>query len=71
MASEVIASAKTSMRRAAAVVGLGLLVQLGASFHWTPITFIVSVVAGLPLVVLGAFLFCRAVFRIVESKGAF
>ena len=59
------------MRQAAAVGGLGVLVQLGASFYWTPITFIVSAVVGLPLVGLGAVLFLRAVLRILKNKGAF
>lgn len=64
-------SAKTAMRRAAVAAGLGLLVQLGAAFHWTPITFVISAAVGLPLVGLGALLFVAAVFRIVKSKGAF
>lgn len=64
-------SAKTAMRQAAATTGLGLLVQLGASFHWTPITFVISAAVGLPLVGVGALLFLRAVFRIVTGKGAF
>ena len=59
------------MRQAAAAAGLGLLVQLGAAFHWTPITFVLSAALGLPLVGLGALLFLRTVFRIVKSKGAF
>lgn len=62
---------KSSMRWAATLVGLGLLVQLGSSLHWTPITFIISAAVGLPLVVVGGFLFLRTVFRIVKSKGAF
>ena len=59
-----------SMRRAAALSGLGLLVQLGASFYWTPLTFVLSAVIGLPLVGLGALLFLRAVVRIMKDKGA-
>jgi hypothetical protein len=64
-------SPTSSMKRAATAAALGLLVQLGASFYWTPLTFIVSAIVGLPLVCLGAFLFLRTVFRIVKSKGAF
>jgi hypothetical protein len=64
-------SAKTAMRQAAAVGGLGLLVQLGCSFYWTPITFIVSAAVGLPLVGVGALMFLRAVLRILKDKGAF
>jgi tryptophan-rich sensory protein len=63
--------ATRAFRRAAAVTGLGLLVQLAASFHWTPITFVVSAAVGVPLVLLGAGLFLRTVLRFMKSKGAF
>ena len=69
MAGEVSTPA-TSMRRAAVMAGLGLLVQLGASFYWTPLTFIASAAIGLPLVGLGALLFLKAVVRIMKEKGA-
>ena len=59
-----------SMRRAAVVAGAGLLVQLGASFYWTPLTFIASAAVGLPLVGVGGLLFLRAVVRIMKEKGA-
>jgi hypothetical protein len=71
MAGEMTWSPRTAMRRSAAAAGLGLLVQLGASLYWTPITFIIAAAVGLPLVGLGALLFLRAVYRIVKSKGAF
>ena len=58
------------MRVAAVVSALGLLVQLGASFHWTPLTFVVSAAIGVPLVGIGALLFLRAVIRIMKEKGA-
>ena len=58
------------MRRAAVLSGLGLLVQLAASFYWTPLTFILSAAIGLPLVGLGALAFLRAVVRIMKDKGA-
>ena len=64
-------SARSAVRQAAIVAGLGLLVQVGASFCWTPLTFIASAVVGLPLVGLGGLLFLRAVVRILKSKGAF
>lgn len=60
----------SQMRRAALFSGAGLTVQLGASFHWTPATFILSAVVGLPLVAIGALLFTRAVFRIMRNRGA-
>jgi hypothetical protein len=65
-----VSSPVTSMRRAAVMAGLGLLVQLAASFYWTPLTFIASAAIGLPLVGLGALLFLRAVLRIMKEKGA-
>jgi hypothetical protein len=68
MAGEVNASVR-SMRRAAVVAGAGLLVQLAASFYWTPLTFIGSAMVGLPLVGIGALLFLRAVFRIMKERG--
>ncbi len=58
------------MRRAAVFSGAGLTVQLGASFHWTPATFILSAAVGLPLVAIGVLLFARAVYRIMKNQGA-
>ena len=69
MASEVNVHVR-SMRRAAVVAALGLLVQLGGSFYWTPLTFIGSAVVGLPLVGIGALLFLRSAFRIMKERGA-
>jgi len=59
-----------SMRRAAAVSAAGLLLQLAASFYWTPLTFIASAAIGLPLVGVGALMFLRAALRIMKEKGA-
>ena len=59
-----------SMRRAAVVAGLGLLVQVAGSFYWTPLTFIASAAIGLPLVGIGALMFLRAVIRIMKERGA-
>lgn len=71
MAGQVSASAPArSMRRAAIVAGCGLVVQLAASFYWTPLTFILSAAVGLPLVAFGALMFLRAVIRIMKDKGA-
>jgi F0F1-type ATP synthase assembly protein I len=58
------------IRRAAVVGGLGLVVQLAAAFHWTPVTFILSAVVGAPLVMLGGVLFLAAVWRNMRDKGA-
>ncbi len=58
------------IRRAAIVAGLGLAVQLGAAFHWTPATFILSAAIGAPLVLVGGALFLAAVWRNMRDKGA-
>jgi len=58
------------VRRAAIVAGLGLAVQLGAAFHWTPATFILSAAVGVPLVLAGGVLFLTAVWRHMRDKGA-
>jgi hypothetical protein len=58
------------IRRAAVVGALGLVVQLAAALHWTPMTFIVSAVVGAPLVIAGGGLFLAAVWRNMRDKGA-
>ena len=58
------------IRRAALIAGLGLAVQLGAAFHWTPATFILSATIGAPLVLVGGALFLAAVWRNMRDKGA-
>jgi hypothetical protein len=58
------------IRRAAAVAGLGLVVQLVAALHWTPATFILSAAIGVPLVVGGGVLFLAAVWKNMRDKGA-
>jgi hypothetical protein len=58
------------IRRAAAVGGLGLAIQLGAALHWTPATFILSAVVGAPLVLAGGVLFLFAVWRNMKDRGA-
>ena len=58
------------IRRAAVVAGLGLVVQIVAALHWTPATFIVSAVVGVPLVLGGGALFLAAVWKNLRDKGA-
>jgi hypothetical protein len=62
--------AARGIRRAAAVTGAGLALQLAASFHWTPGTFVLSAAAGIPLVLAGSVLFVVAVLRVMRDKGA-
>jgi len=59
-----------AMRRAAVVAGCGLLAQLIAAVHWTPMTFILSAAVGAPLVLVGAAMFLRAVWKIMKERGA-
>jgi hypothetical protein len=58
------------IRRAAVVGGLGLVVQLAAALHWTPIMFIISATVGAPLVLAGGVMFLVAVWRNMRDKGA-
>ena len=58
------------MKRAALLVGAGLVVQLGAAVHWTPGAFIVAAAVGVPLVLAGGLQFLVAVIGIMKSKGA-
>jgi hypothetical protein len=58
------------VKRAAAIVGIGLALQLAAALHWTPATFILSAAVGLPLVLVGALLFLAAVWRNMKDRGA-
>jgi hypothetical protein len=43
------------VRRALLLVMVGLSVQLGCAFFWSPATFLLSALLGMPLVILGAF----------------
>jgi hypothetical protein len=58
------------IRRASVVAGLGLMVQLVAALHWTPVTFILSAAIGAPLVLIGGAMFLAAVWRNMRDKGA-
>jgi len=58
-----------TIRRAAICTGLGLVIQLAAALDWTPLTFIASAVIGLPLILVGALLFLRAVWKSLKSGG--
>jgi hypothetical protein len=59
-----------AIKRAAIVTGCGLAVELAAAIHWTPMMFIASAALGAPLVLIGAAMFLRAVWRIMKEKGA-
>jgi len=50
-------------RRGLALVAIGLALQLVATFHWTPATFVLSAAIGIPAVLLGATVFGLTVLR--------
>ena len=58
------------VRRAGVVAGLGLVLQLGAAFHWTPAAFVISAALGVPLVLAGSVMFFAAVWKAMKDKGA-
>ena len=58
------------IKRAAALSGVGLAIQVVAALHWTPATFIVSAALGVPLVLAGSALFMSAIWRNLKDKGA-
>lgn len=58
------------VRRGLGVASAGLVMQLGALLYWTPLTFVIAVSVGVPLVVLGALLFATAVWSTLKEKGA-
>lgn len=58
------------VRRALALTVTGLAVEVGAQLYWTPMTFVVAVSVGLPLVLVGGAMFIRAAWRSLKQKGA-
>jgi hypothetical protein len=57
-----------AVRRALLLVIVGLCVQLGCAFFWSPATFLLSALLGMPLVILGAFLAWLRRARIVAQR---
>ncbi|WP_224248009.1 hypothetical protein [Hyalangium gracile] len=58
------------IRVAALFVLAGLLVQLGTSLFWSPLSFVVFAGLGVPLVLLGVSLFVATVWRILKERKA-
>jgi hydrogenase/urease accessory protein HupE len=58
------------IRVAALFVLAGLLVQLFATSFWTPLTFVVFAVVGVPLVLLGVSLYVATLWRILKERKA-
>lgn len=59
---------KPSGRLGIGLVGIGLVVQLGTGFLWSPGSFILSAALGLPLVLIGAFLTWRSLPKVTRSS---
>ena len=57
-----------SVRRALGLVVLGLSVQLGCAFFWSPATFLVSALVGMPLVLAGVLVGWLARARSVATR---
>lgn len=74
MASEVKTDARIIIwgRRALMVALVGLVLQIGAAFYWSPMTFILSAAIGLPLVLGGGALFGWSVLstRLRDGGGS-
>ncbi|HVG57417.1 MAG TPA: hypothetical protein VNA24_02600 [Hyalangium sp.] len=58
------------IRVAALFVLAGLLVQLFSTLFWSPLTFVVFAVVGVPLVLLGVFLYVATLWRILKERKA-
>ena len=58
------------IQRAAYFVIAGLLVQLGSTAYWTPLTFVLFAMVGAPLVAIGIYLYASTVWRILKEKKA-
>jgi len=56
-------------RRGLVLVTVGLGLQLVATFHWTPATFVLSAALGIPCVLLGAVVFGLTVLRAPVRQG--
>jgi hypothetical protein len=57
-----------AVRRALGLVVAGLAVQLGCAFFWSPATFLLSALLGMPLVVAGALLGWLSRARSVRAR---
>ncbi len=55
---------------ATALVIAGLGVQLATTAHWTPLTFVLFTMLGVPLVLAGVAVYAFTVLRVLKEKGA-
>ena len=56
------------IRRAAQLVLAGLVIQLATTLHWTPLTFVLFTLFGVPLVLLGVAVYVFTVWRILKER---
>jgi hypothetical protein len=61
---------RRQIKCAALLGGGGLLLQLVAALHWTPLTFVLSAAIAVPLVLAGSAVFLHAVWRNLSDKDA-
>ncbi|MDZ4696142.1 MAG: hypothetical protein SGI86_13420 [Deltaproteobacteria bacterium] len=54
-----------SIRIGLAVVAAGIALQLACALFFSPATFVISAGVGVPLVLVGAFIFGRAATRVI------
>lgn len=57
-----------AVRRALGLVVAGLAIQLGCAFFWSPATFLLSALLGMPLVVAGVLYAWLARARSVRAR---
>jgi hypothetical protein len=58
-----------AVRRALGLVMAGLAIQLGCALFWSPATFLLAALLGMPLVVAGALWGLLSRARSVGSRG--
>jgi hypothetical protein len=63
----------THERRVQLATGLviaGLAVQLAATAYWTPLTFVLFTLIGVPLVLAGVGFYALTVLKVLKEKNA-
>lgn len=58
------------VQRGLALTVIGLAIEVAAQFYWTPMTFVLAVSLGVPLVLFGGAMSMRAAWRSLKQKGA-
>jgi hypothetical protein len=58
------------VKTATGFVMAGLAVQLASTAYWTPLTFVLFTIIGVPLVLVGVGLYALTVLKILKEKQA-